>query len=76
MRHLLYFLAPSLAFKVSCHFALSLQTNRRFFAFLNWEMADGVFTLRYAYLFHLISLADISMPFPSRNQVILYASLP
>ena len=34
------FLAPILTFKVSCHFALSLQTVHRCFAVLNWEMAN------------------------------------
>ena len=34
MRNLLYFLAPSLTFKVSCYFALSFQTLHRCFAVL------------------------------------------
>ena len=41
MRHLLYFLAPILTLKVSCHFALlSLQAIHKYFAVLNFEMAN------------------------------------
>ena len=40
MRHLLHFLFPGLTFKVSCHFALSLQAILRCFAVLNREIAN------------------------------------
>ena len=43
--YLLYFLAPILTFKVSCHFALPIQTIHACFAVFNWEIVNSVILL-------------------------------